>query len=469
MMPTLTPEILAAHRDLSLASRQFVEAAADHPEWLLPLDYRKNTVEPIPEILDDYSYPLQVWPTLIDGERVREIEAAIAGIAELVKLIPERIFGWDPAAIGRYYGIGDANEIAILFEPPNSLAHMAFRPDFFFSEEGLRFLETNFSPRLGGWNLRFWEATCRRNPAIAGFLQDHGLTPKYRDPLRALFAHLLRTALAAGFGREGEIHLAFIAPTPERSWRAGQGALFDRVLTEVRQELAPGLGGSIAFAAYPEDFEARRGCLYLGDGRRVDVVYEFSRPGKPQELGRIAKAGKFQLYNGPLSGLLTDKRNFALLSESLGTGRFDRREEGLIESLVPWSRNLIERPVEYRGERSGLRDLVLGRRERFVIKKGQSFEGRDVVVGKYTDEDSWRRAVDEAFAEGSWLAQEHVASRPYLYQAGERGTAVHEVVWGTFGFGTAYGGAFLRLAPRGSGDGVINSKRGASEGLVFEV
>src|SRR6185295_11786557 len=65
------------------------------------------------------------------------------------------------------------------------------------------------------------------------------LTPKYRDPLRALFAHLLRTALAAGFGREGEIHLAFIAPTPERSWRAGQGALFDRVLTEVRQELAP--------------------------------------------------------------------------------------------------------------------------------------------------------------------------------------------------------------------------------------
>ena len=32
-----------------------------------------------------------------------------------------------------------------------------------------------------------------------------------------------------------------------------------------------------------------------------------------------------------------------------------------------------------------------------------------------------------------------------------------------------YGGGFLRMMPRGAGDGVINSARGASESLVFEV
>jgi hypothetical protein len=65
--------------------------------------------------------------------------------------------------------------------------------------------------------------------------------------------------------------------------------------------------------------------------------------------------------------------------------------------------------------------------------------------------------------------QEHVESRPYLYQLGEQGSAVHDVIWGLFCFGNLYGGAFLRMLPKGSGDGVINSARGATEGILLEV
>ena len=67
------------------------------------------------------------------------------------------------------------------------------------------------------------------------------------------------------------------------------------------------------------------------------------------------------------------------------------------------------------------------------------------------------------------LLQEYVTSRPYLFQCGDRGWARHQAVWGTFSFGGTYGGGFLRLLPLDRGPEIINSARGATEGLIFEV
>lgn len=51
----------------------------------------------------------------------------------------------------------------------------------------------------------------------------------------------------------------------------------------------------------------------------------------------------------------------------------------------------------------------------------------------------------------------------------EVGAGPHDVVWGTFCFGDRYGGGFLRMMPRGEGDGIINAARGATEGFLFEI
>src|SRR6185295_10243089 len=111
-----------------------------------------------------------------------------------------------------------------------------------------------------------------------------------------------------------------------------------------------------------------------------------------------------------------------------------------------------------------------GRAGRFVLKKARSAEGTDVVVGRFASEDRWRAALDHAFADGSWIVQEYAEPRPYLYQDGESGCAIHSAVWGAFCFGNSYGGGWLRLAPRQTtGDGVINRARGAVEGILYEV
>jgi glutathione synthase/RimK-type ligase-like ATP-grasp enzyme len=116
-----------------------------------------------------------------------------------------------------------------------------------------------------------------------------------------------------------------------------------------------------------------------------------------------------------------------------------------------------------------LAELLAGRREGFVLKPAVGARGEGVHVGKFTPPARWAEALAEALAAGDWIAQEYVEPLSVEYQIGAEGCTPHEVIWGIFVLGETLGGGFLRMMPRGAGDGVINSARGATEGPIFEV
>jgi len=465
----LTPEILAAHGDLSAVSRQFVESLGAHPDLLRRVDSPRDHPEDFPAWALKMLYPMQAWPALVGRETIEEIDTAVAGITALVKQVPARIFDGDTGRIARYYN-EKPGRVAVLLEPPDLASTMVARTDFLISERGIQFLEVNLSARLGGWSLRFWERFYRSRPALAAFLAEHGIEPRYRDPLRRMFQDVIANAIRSGLAEKGEVNLALLVPPGEPGEIHPESLPFLRALyAETLAERDPGLGGTVAFGAFPESFEIRKDKLYLRNGKRVHALYEFATGWAPLETYLAAKCGLLQVYNGPLQRFGGDKRCLALLSEHAASGRFDERERSLIERFVPWGRDLIPGPVEYLGERHDLARLLRSARERFVLKKGWSFEGRDVLLGAVATQEEWERQIEEAMGAGGWLVQERVTSRPYLFQVGEQGAAPHSVVWGTFCIGGAFGGGFLRMAPQGLGDGVINSARGATEGYIFEV
>lgn len=469
LSPDITPEILAAHADLSAASRLFVESIERYPEWLLPGQSPRD----FPEDFSPWSlgllYPMQAWPTLVGREKIAEIESAVAGITALVNSVPTRIFDGDPERIARYFNDRPAR-VALMYEPPDLTPMMVARTDFLISPRGIQFLEVNLSSKLGGFSLRFWERFYRSRPAFVEFIAEHGLTLRYRDPLSLLYRNIAHNAVQVGLAAGGEVNMALVVAHHELEGGDSNALQFLRgQFLEALEATAPGLTGTVVFGAFPESFEVRRGKLFLRNGKRVHVLYEYATGWVPFEAYLLAKAGAVLVYNGPVQRFGGDKRCLSLLSEHAASGRFDERERSLIERYVPWGRDLVPGTVEYRGERHDLGKLLRRERESFVLKKGWSFEGRDVLLGAATPQEAWERTLDEAMAAGGWLVQERVVSRPYLYQAGSHGAAPHSVVWGTFCIAGAFGGGFLRMAPQGQGDGIINSARGATEGYIFEI
>jgi hypothetical protein len=232
------------------------------------------------------------------------------------------------------------------------------------------------------------------------------------------------------------------------------------------RENAPELAGTIVMRNY-SDLTARGAQLYDG-ARRLHSVIERHVDSTEAMVFRCFKLGGLHLYNGPISWILSDKRNIALLSELGDSDLFDAQERALIRDHVPWARRILPGETLFDGERVRIEDLLRARRERFVIKKARSLGGAHVILGRFSSPEEWDAALAAALAGGDWIAQEYVESLPYLFQAGEHGCCPHDVVWGPFVFGDRYAGAILRVQPKIL-QGIVNLTRGATEGIVLEV
>jgi hypothetical protein len=454
-------EVRASHADLSPAAEALLDYVAADPESRA----RPIASPELPAWVERFTYPMQAWPTLLGAAKVREIERATLGVTRLVKSVPARVFGNDPKRLNEYFGLGNEIMAAILFEPPTGIPGAVGRCDFMDTTEGLKCLEVNMAANLGGWQLRFWEHQYRTAPVLARFYQEQGLQPVARDPWRTLFTHLAEDVRRGPAAPAGAINVALLVADPEPELIAGATAY----LNEVYREVVGEGGGQIVVTPHPGGFAVQRGMRLTYGGLPVHAVVEYNLKPTPQEVYRAFKAEAIQLYNGPLSRVLADKRTLALLSEHSDSGLFDAEERALIAAHIPWTRAVEEKTVLWQGEEAPLRDLLLGHQERFVVKQATGLRGEGVVVGPRVAREDWEQAVAAAFSAGTWLAQQVELPRPQLCQIGEVGALPHDVVWGTFCFGDRYGGGFLRMMPRGTGDGIINAARGATEGFLFEV
>ena len=319
---------------------------------------------------------------------------------------------------------------------------------------------------IGGWQLRFWEGLCRTHPALVKFFAENDVTPRYEDPLNVLFKHLVEEAARKRISDGGFLNTILAVPKEEVAPTTSLALALNQSYSSVLAQ--GGLEGKIQVCSYPDSFSARRGELYFRGADRIHAVLEHSDDQTPLDVYRCFKAGTVSLYNGPMSQILRDKKTLALLSEHQESDVFNEEEKAVLRKHLPWCRVLAPGGADYRGEAVDLLELVLGRREGFVIKHGARARGEGVVVGRMTPADRWEAEVRSAIETREWIVQEYVTSRPYLYHHGE-GACLHDAVWGLFCFGSSYGGGFLRVMPYGRGDGIINSARGASEGLIFEV
>lgn len=457
----IPPDARAAYRQLSSAAERFLEHLLDHPDQAAQLEGRKIELPPWIPVFGI------TWPTLVDARRVAEMERATVGMCKLIKAIPTVIFGGNLRAITAFYRY-DPILLAAMFSAPDHTNSTVARCDFIDTPGGLKCCEVNMAANVGGWEHGFWLEGYRRDPVLLDFCAREGITPGGHDMLATFCEHVIDDALACGVIEEGgELNVVLALNTlPAEEVRRHAAELY----AELLRRTGRGVTGHLWITTGPAEELTFRGLdVYMGE-QRVHVFYGYAMAPPSMQVLRSSVVGRIRFYNGGLTGMWCDKRNIALLSENEALEAWTEEDRALIRDHIPWTRLVSPRTTTWRGTEVQFPGFLLDHRDDMVLKRGLGTGGAAVHMGRYLELDAWEARVREAMEEGGWIVQERVESRPYFYPPRPGAAPVPTtVVWGLFCTGSRYAGGFLRMLPRGAGDDIVNSARGACDGAILEI
>lgn len=472
-------EASPVHARWSEVNRDFMEFVGRNPEYLERATFASLGANPIYR-----KFTLQPWPIFIGPEQAREMGEVALGIDRLVKSTLLRFLRGGPAVVGEYYRSNaleemDPSEIVALdmdpelldlvLREPTGIEGALSRADYIETADGLKCIEFNAGSYLGGLSCHGVGELYRNSPELRRFLEERGIAVRPPRTLGALFRHLLEDTARMGAWKEGEFNVAMLVrPHYEDQVALHDPELYQREMDRAMAEDGRPTAGRVLLCA-PEELADTDGVLNL-DGVPVHAAVE--QHGGVSDMGLVIrhfKQGRVNLFSGPVTALLLDKRNLALISENAGSGEYTAAERALIAKHVPWTRRLLPADTVFRGASLRIPEDVVERRAEFVIKKATALGGSQVHVGRFRTDEEWREGVERALRENDWVVQEYLETVPYTRQSGESGVAPYDVVWGLFAFGSRFGGALMRMQPQGGGRGVVNTRQGAEVGALLEL
>jgi len=458
----VTKETKKLYESLSTINLDFLDFVRKNPGSFLRTNFKLLE-------LNDNLFKLQPWPTFINNKTQEAFHEAGTKLFELIKGIPRRVFNFDTQKMSDYYGV-PVKEIENQLDGVNEdhINNLLGRGDFILSPSGLKCLEYNVNASLGGWQIPIWESMYVNHPLISRFLKEKGIKPKNENLLYIFLEHVVQSTLSKISDEDREMNIIFVFEGSLDGMGGSTGIYLEKILNEILQHKNKNLKGRVLVGDYPflylkDDF------LFWRDTRIHALVEMYLGYVSPQGMDAF-RAGKISLFNGPVSYLLSNKLNLAVLSNPATAAVFSNEEKEVIHKYVPWTRKIISGTTTYKNKKiDNLEQFMINNRERLVIKPSQGLGGKGICVGSRSDEREWKEVVVTAIKGKNWLVQELVESFPGLYQTGENGYGLHNMVWGSFVFGTRYAGVWTRVMPQIGSKGVINCHSGATVSMVFAV
>ncbi len=460
----ISAEVRRAHADLSVANGLFLDYIQAHPELL-----KRSSFEGIDALEDSGGYALQAWPTFISSAFMESIHSWNKALCHLVKVIPHRIFGNDTARFADFYQLekDHASLVVATYANPRWVNETMSRGDFMLTADGFKCMEYNMASRLGGWHSSWATEGMLEIEPVRRFVEEHNLVVRRESTFKPLMSYLVRQCIRRFASTEANI-VALVEPG-KLTKAHGQIELFESMRREV-EAVERLLGGRVRcrlLKGTPEQLKERNGMLYL-EQHRVHAVIEGTYGTAGLDSMRCWLKGTVDLYNGPATPVMNDKRNLAMLSELKDSKLLNDTERQVVDAHLPWTRRVTKERLHPQAVAPVSRQEILERRHELVLKPSNLSSGQDVFLGPYLDDKTWTDVLDRAYEEGNWLVQEILESPPYLFQRGEVGAELHDLVWGVFLYGERDGGPFLRIGPKHMG-GPINAHAGAALGITVVV
>lgn len=456
-------DIASNHSSVSETAVEFLDYAVREGRCLTKL---RLLDDDLPALMRAYKYPLQSWPWFVSPELVKIMAACVGRIPDLILRALSLEFGRDYKRFQEFFSTPDVVG-ALLLSGGMSGMYLAQRTDAVMTAKGLKIIELNAGASFGGWQIQWLDPQYRKQQALSPFFESRRCHS--RDIPLGFMEYLVRTAREMGLASNGEANALFVM----RNDKADEFASMDGPL-EIKRIYdaaiaSAGLSGTLAFVTSFERIQFNRdGAYYLGRKLACIMSPELDQP-PPTELFRASFSRQLLWTDTPLTSVFNDKRSLAILYQHRNDPAFSEAEKAAIEYFIPWAAPLRSGEVAFQGTVQDMEAMLLANREQFVVKVAKGARGDDVFVGKYVPDAEWAAAVRLGLHEGAWVVQEYCRSLPYYGQLGGHGYGVFDAIWGLFGFGNRYGGCWMRVMPRDTGNGVINSDKGAEEAIVYEV
>ena len=461
----ITTEIKAAHRELSRGSVDFLEYVLRHPGAMSRVNFM-TLLSGTPS----GNIPIQPWPTFINRPTKRELSEAAVKVFDLIKSIPERVFDFDSEEIGRYYEIpGEKVEEMFYGCDYETLQSLWGRGDFILSPgNGLKCIEFNVGTQLGGWELGSLETLYLDTQIISGFLKESGMQVCNPNLYAIILENITGRALER-FSDEpgGEINVAIITPGNPSDEIKALTTRFNSIYQDFLRQKRPALNGEVVLC----DFEHLRlqDNYLVNQQKKIHIVIEMAGGEVPLFLLDAAQEENVVIVNGPISRLIANKMNLALLSENQESELFTPDEKKVIRDYIPWTRKILPGKTTYKNEEIDLEKWIIAHRKELVLKSAVGFGGHDVFIGMNTPEDKWRQQLEQAIIRKNWLVQEFIPSTAYMYQTGEQGCVLHDAEWELFVFGSRCAGGYTRVHPRMENSTGTVSPVEAERSIILEI
>jgi len=409
----------------------------------------------VPLFMRNYDYDVSRTPMLLPRTRIDQFNNVITLLPKLIDKVINRFFGNDKKHFTDYLNV---HELVYEVRKATSLdfAHLTSRYDASLTNDGLQLLEINVGSNIGGWQHDFIHHLVFEEPELRGDKQCW----QYREVLNGFFKQAQSIFNSDESGKVRHVLMS------SSNYKGQNKRNFEATL---RKLINHGSQGQLQLTFYEDfnDIEFSEDDKAFYDGRQIDfVIFNFSEAvdeglnGFMIRLCRCQKAGNLFFPDSPAYALFGNKLIFALLHEPEVLQMLEHEETHLIEQFVPWTAKFNSERLFYQGCWFPTEKLLSEHQQDLVLKKAHSMKGKDVVVGRFTQPQEWQTTYRNLSDDGDWIVQAYVDQKLDKLDA-------FEFVWGFFGFGEKYGGAFVRGSMKNA-NGVINSANGATEFIVFE-
>jgi len=308
-------------------------------------------------------------------------------------------------------GVTEFERELIGIDPGYRAVSPTARLDSFLTEKAYSFVELNGESPAG---IAYVDAAYQifaRLPVMQSFGETYNVRPLYGS---RYMLHVLLHSYEEFLGRQPDtvpqIAIVDLGDRPTQS----EFELFKEYFEKQ---------GYPTVICTPQELEFKNNSLRARDFQ-IDIVYKrllvneyLPIIGECPALLDAYRAGAVCMVNSFQSKLIHKKALFAVLTDQRRAALFNNEEREAIRAHVPWTRLVRDEKSDYFGEEVGLIEYIKSNRHKLVLKPNDDYGGHGITIGWNSDEGAWHSALQDALADGDYLAQERVPTAREVFPA----------------------------------------------------